>query len=563
MTDTIFNQSVYHNKTTVSIDIDKIYQDFIETIDSIRSFVSISDQSNNNIINSLNENTYTKLRRSLKIETSPQESRAHAFFRLIGLPIVSKDFEFYNPGYDNIYNINKKIKNTDKLKIIKNPIDNFNKLSIERERYFNSLQNIFLDNYNINASALALSSINKRKFIDHIDPQKTSDVFDMNLKNQQYQIESTFKVGDFSIDLSEIIDSNAISPNIFPKLNTRQHIIKPLIVDGRIDFSVFPSQNKVAVPFVYDNSNLKINETSFVQRPIIEKIILDKIGMTDQSLNASIDSSINLGLFFENIKNYINEINKKVVEDSLLDSFKNDQNDDTRESIYFSKYRDIIYSMINKLIESEQIIEQVQSTYYWLPVPAIRGTEFGCLERSVLILKKDHPLKYKVTTKEDNEIIKMYLYSLSDEFSKSGSKSEDSTGYYPNSILNLFSSESSDSITKNSAKRFEELSKKRKSLMKQASESLRTIEIILGEFSGLGLCDIVCIMASLYLLPLNDLLGLLDEDAYDRFIKRTNASSIARSNFVDSYTNLLNLVISIYQFMDATYSKFKLSNNLI
>src|SRR6266404_5890414 len=117
------NQSNFQDRQNFEIDIDKIYSDFIQEIDTNRSVVNISNQGNQVILNVLKKETIAGITRLLKIEETPQESRCHAFYRLIGFPVVASDKRYYNPGFDITQNEDTTIKLSDKIDIANNPLE--------------------------------------------------------------------------------------------------------------------------------------------------------------------------------------------------------------------------------------------------------------------------------------------------------------------------------------------------------------------------------------------------------------------------------------------------------
>jgi hypothetical protein len=84
--------------------------------------------------------------------------------------------------------------------------------------------------------------------------------------------------------------------------------------------------------------------------------------------------------------------------------------------------------------------------------------------------------------------------------------------------------------------------------------------MIMGEFSGLGLADIVAIMGSLYVMPFEDLLGFLDDDAIVRAeeVLEQPADSLKnkRSGITDAMTSLCNTVNGFYQIMDQIFQDY-------
>ena len=89
-------QESYYSNQPFSIDIDKIYNDFIKEIDEIRSKTNTNNPNNTkNLFASLKEENKS-ISNNSAAEVTLQESRCHAFFRLIGFPVASKDYSSNN-----------------------------------------------------------------------------------------------------------------------------------------------------------------------------------------------------------------------------------------------------------------------------------------------------------------------------------------------------------------------------------------------------------------------------------------------------------------------------------
>src|ERR1700733_3501396 len=71
-----------------NIDFDQLYTNFITPVDAIRSHFNALVPSSQE----LNTPQY-------------QESRCHAFYRMVGFPVVADDGDFYSPGYDPNLNV--------------------------------------------------------------------------------------------------------------------------------------------------------------------------------------------------------------------------------------------------------------------------------------------------------------------------------------------------------------------------------------------------------------------------------------------------------------------------
>src|ERR1700722_3100483 len=177
------NQANSQTAQNYSIDINTIYSDFIQEIDANRSIVNIN--VNKSLLTVFSIQTIAGLSNRLtKVESTPQESRVHAFYRLIGFPVVSESMSYYNPGLDTVTGT-KVVTLADKISIATTPLNGFNPISLQRENYFQMVQQIFnVSPATITSTALALtSSINTRKFAV---PVTSTDPFDTLPSNQSY-----------------------------------------------------------------------------------------------------------------------------------------------------------------------------------------------------------------------------------------------------------------------------------------------------------------------------------------------------------------------------------------
>jgi uncharacterized protein (UPF0262 family) len=546
------NQNNFKDTQNFEIDIDKIFTDFISQIDSVRSNINISSKDNESKLKKITEQSLSGLSNVLKMEIVPQESRCHAFYRLIGFPVVNKDKnQFYNPGFDNTEN--KKSK-AEKITIANNLVEGFNKLSIYRESYLNKIKDIFSLNRSIDAGVLALTSSTQiRKFSSPME--KTNDPFDTKIENSKYVLE-TFGIvgGGNSILLSDYVDANNKKTNFFYKdgsnlqFNNKNHVIKPFLVDPRIDFTVNPSKNLVAVPFVKNKSQLKISQMDYVKRPLLEKIIRERSS-----------NDVNIGSSTQEIVDFIKSID--VIKDENLIQ-KVTQKDGTyklSEQLQFSKYLNIIRAMIIKLVEAQVNIEKIQSSYYWIPIPNKNGPEFGNDSQPIFLSVPDD-----FRTEKDREIIQLKVTSVINQLNSQAISIDgapDVGDFAFESVKTTFSDDTSNAYGDLAERNLNELINHRANDLKIAESSLRTIEIIMGEFSGLGLCDIIAIMGALYILPIEDLLGFLDDFAFERMQETLNLNS-SRSDLVSSYTNFTNIVKDFYTIMDKIYEDIRQNNGM-
>jgi hypothetical protein len=84
--------------------------------------------------------------------------------------------------------------------------------------------------------------------------------------------------------------------------------------------------------------------------------------------------------------------------------------------------------------------------------------------------------------------------------------------------------------------------------------ALKTIEIIVGEFSGLGLLDIFAIQAAMWVVDPSVLVSMIDKRAIDRMQQRQDLTfnGISQgSDIVETLTQFETVVVSMYKLIDA------------
>lgn len=543
------NQAIYQNNQIFEIDIDKIYSDFIQEIDSVRSYVNTTNPNNTkNLFKALKPNGNSPTVNTIAPEVSLQESRCHAFFRLIGFPVVASNFKIYNPGHDIIKSPTRTIRLEDKINIAMAPIAGFDKLSLERETYPSQISKIFSIPSSIDAGVLALSSgssgtktVNLRKFVAPLD--KNSEPFDMSTPNQSYTLELFSIVGTNEISLTKFQNPDGSMPT--QVTSSRKHIIKPFIVDPKIDFSVYPSTRRVAVPFVPDQSFTKISSNIFAKRPLIEKIIRDRFSVSNQIQDTGTASQF--------LIDYVKSI-PAIKDQNIINQISSGDVYKLSEKSQFVQFLNIIQEMMVKLVDSLRLIHKAQGLYYWIPLPSTSGPEGGSSVRDVFVptlIARD------LVTQADFNILLKIVQSNSNQFNAQTASVNgvpDVGGFaFNNFFQTSFGPETTEALGNTSQQTLDGLNNTRKRILQRANEALRTIEIIMGEFSGLGLCDIIAILGALYIMPKNKLIGFLDEDAYQRLITIPEFKDIAAGNFTDTMTSFVSTVKDFYNLMDKIY----------
>lgn len=547
--DTPTSQEIFKDDQNFEVDINKVYDYYIKAIDNARSVVNITNPNNQKLLSKFTRNSFTGsgVTSHLKCETTPQESRCHAFYRLIGFPVVSSDMLFYNPGFDMLFYSGRTITINSKVEIANKPLPGFSALSIFREMNIENNLKIFSNNNSIDANVLAISYSNIREFAAPLKNEfGIEEKFDS--ENQSYNISSVGHIGNGNtVDLYNFLDS---SGNLPTKFNTkRYHIIAPFIVDARIDLST-PALQKVGIPFVLNSSNLKISETDSVMRPLIERIIIDRFS-TDNNLNAGETADATIA----NIKS-INAIKDL----DIINKISSGDIFGFSEQSQFIKHLNIIRAMMSALHKAKDKILSMQDKYYWLPVPNVNGPEFGSSVQPPFINLPEY-----LQTDNDRAIIIGQQRSIIREIDNkaAGLSGTPDRGYALSEASNPLTPVINDSMGDVNAAELKKLVSARNHDLAEANDALKTVEIIMGEFSGLGLCDIIAIIGALYIVPKENLLGLLDDDAFQRAKSSNllNGVDIERPSIQVAQENIISTVKDFYNLMDKIYKDVSKDNN--
>lgn len=600
MTDT--PQSAYKNYQNLKVNIPKMYKQYITGgstpgdneaneipgIDDVRATISISTtgQTTANLIKSLNISPDSTTPSSSPNTATPvqlaQESRCHAFYRIIGFPVVTSDkTRWYNPGLDVIrqYDANgapiaRKIRLDEKIQIAKNVGAKFEAISQSREAYVAGTNQIFSVPESVEAGVLALTSgtygikgsPNLREFNAPFAVNKIMDPFDFDIGKQAYSkpgniISTSSLVGVEEVPLADYQDGNGVKPNIgiggYKILQQHEHIIVPFMVDPRIDFSIWANKSntvkgiskRIAVPFVLDANYQVAGSSNISETPYLENIIKKRFSTFNNTKDA--------GVLAQDIVDYIKQF--KSIQDikfgstTLSDIFSNNTYR-LQEQDAFAKYLNKIQSMIDVLVSSLKVIHSRQGTYYWLPIPSQNGPEGGCRIRKVPLninFNQDHlviPGDTDIVANQSN----FFMTNMNSGSSRANAIPDIAGSENPNPKFN-FDSDTSDSEGDVTSDTQDILHNIRNGYLKDAGEALQTVEMIMGEFSGLGLCDILAVLGALNVMPAPLLLGFLDLDAYDRAKVKLGQALPDRPDISESMKSLASHVSLFYQIMDKMF----------
>lgn len=475
----------FYDNQTVELDLDTLYRSFIDEIDAIRSRFATPDQIGLTQLDAEKIQSAVSSGRANSNNT-PQESRCNAFYRLLGLPIFSEN-GLYNPGHHPDLNTNKDL--LDKRLSIANSLLSNQALQLklsQREAFPKTMLGVFAKQDN-NASLLAYSV----KFLRPITNLIEND--------------NPLAVEEQSYPFKQRLDGAQHTENYTTPGGSIFHILKPFMPDPRIDFIVYPSWLRVAVPFLPDDRR-KASNGVFYKAPFIEKVCRVRLAIRNQ------DSELpDLEKVAQDIKD-----NKSFTDQEMLNMVNGISRFYRSESYILDNLIKVFRILVDALFDAVQAIDTVESKIHWVPIPNANGMEAGVTSSTFIPndpngMKIDKELdrltKLKAVNDNEIDLLKTDLGVATDgAVSSSAFSALDNIAF--GSILSNVPTKFDNQIT--------QLTNLHDQLGTKASKALRDIGIIMGDTTGLGLLDMYAIYAALWTVDKTTLVGMLDDDAFAR-----------------------------------------------
>jgi len=528
-------QDNFYEDKSVTSTVKELYNNFIPKIDEHRSYfdatVSGILQSNFSLssIDKAISNAQLK-------EAAYSESRCHTFYRMIGLPIVDINGNIYCPGFDKYANRTPDILNTN-INIGKNTSKDSQDMSFLRERYYKDMIKLFENKDNI-STAYILASTYIRPF------NVMAETGPLEKDTQSYTIEERDLSKDNLLKFDRIKDSDG---NTISYKKEYKHILKPFIVDPRIDCTVLPAQKRIAVPFTLKREDLKLDAQTYLLTPLIETVCRARLNLSNKSDQ--------VGTYRQSLIDYIKspEITDPGSNSDLANALTEDINKfSTSETLAMQKFINIMRCLARQLDIS---INNFYAGIYRInynPIADVRGPEFGCTLGAVI------PGDTRNTNLERDIAIQNILKEFSSMDLSASSNVEQQTVEAPFSNT----SGGEKNVKTGYDKSLKSMNEFRNKVGAVLNTSVTNIEMIMGEFSGLGLIDIVAILATLWTIEHKYLVNMLDQSAFDRLYTnkelrnpavedRKNGASINGLDVISEFER------KVKQYLDLEYTIFQ------
>jgi hypothetical protein len=547
----------YDDQETFSLDFNELESSFLTPIDNLRShFNALAPNSKE-----LNSPQY-------------QESRCSTFYRMVGFPVVAPSGSFHSPGFDP--NLNTESDSLTAYAAIDQAIikDNVSNANINnREQVFKAFNKIF-SNGGLNAQAVAFGSVYIRSFVNTstagpppgplvVDTSQVQVIGDrLFAVNNFYGGDTDFGGQGFKSGTANFSGTGQLSG---ASILSSYHFLSPFTVDPRIDGYVRPIKNKMCAPFLKDKSQTKIFLSSdgtgdSLQRPYLERVISVRFnGQNVAGTNSNITTTSSTS-YVQSILSEIRKDNSQTDPDLLAATSNALSQLYNNELVIFNNYYKIMRVVIQELVSDIRDVQYIMQNINFDPIPSpTTGIEGGVDGGGQLPAvspndPNNKPIETNIITMMQNQafnnvILDAGLQGIPDPGDFAFSNLDDSVFSVQKNLQQSYA----ENITK--------LTGYRTQLGNEGIDSLRNIEIIMGEFSGIGLIDIIAIQAALWIMPEKSLLGLIDARAYARLQKyRTDlnvndpdGSAISPNPIMQSLTEFETALKTVYSLIQNYY----------
>jgi hypothetical protein len=548
----ISQESGIDDTQTINSDIKELSNQYIGPIDRLRS---LSKPTGNSAAASTSRETTTQSTvakssfEGIEINTERSlESRAHCFYRMLGLPVMDKTGSFYNPGFDPlaIGTLQKREKVNQAIINDQNLVNIFNLREIEVQ----NRRNVFVKQ-DINSTAYALVLRYTRSFSEFFD-KNTIGADPLALDSQRYTIKDrTVALANFNGNTNDFKDAT--------------HILRPFVVNPSIADTIIPSENMICVPFLPNKEATKIDITKNLLRPGIEFICRLRLQTDNDANRAFVDEVkrlINGDLTddsesVQDVKNTIlaiagvDDLNVLRGNSSFLNSINSFTNIQIQTLNMLIK---TIKSVIFQLDHSIRYLDTLSTQINFQPIPNIDGPEFGGSIRVIGGGKALSQFEQKIG------LLKILDLNAQRQQKVISDKLGGGNELFASAVVAVSQRNYNDEISK--------ITRERDELSSYAINSLSNIERICGEVSGLGLIDVLAIYTALWAIDIDTLIGFLDDSSFDRMVKfnpeliTTEVQSRKSGNKVNGLDVLKQFEIKLFNilsFVDRVYDQMRSS----
>jgi len=427
------------------------------------------------------------------------ESYCHTFYRILGLPVINKSKNgFYNPGFLGDEDTSEEVERRAAI----DGDQDTDLLQWERTREQMCSDNLLLFD-------------NAETKLDYRLEMMKSPI-DVNMLDQ--------KLSDPFAPDKEEIELNFKDREKFKKVGK---ILRPFKCTPYITENIEPSSNKICAPFVPADSavihNNKLTQT------YLELVCRSRFAMDTNKYNDASD------LFKTSLIDQMKKLN-------LLDKFQENISalSDVEAYIFlqlFSSFVSVCIKVKETRISNIKLANEIYAKIY-LSGEEVSVNSSGTIEINSI----DKQIAAKKQEKATRDFILAQI-PTGGEYIDGIKLSNPINCALNHTFVSLLQNDVS-SIDKD----IEDLEQQKNNQLKLFNNINQTSFYVLGEVCGIGLIDIMVLMMSFWLLPQDQLLGLLDGPSFERLYRETslhNTTVESRKSYSGYYYSNISISYSI------------------
>ncbi len=524
---------------SMDLDINSLIQKFVRPIDRYRSY-------NAPIIAGLLDQP------GLSTSNKLQESRAHAFYRMLGLPAIEPTGKFFNPGFNPLLDGDEKTRRADIAAAIPTAIKTFvqHRENESRRKYaLFSRANMESSIFTISMSfpkaqkpfAIALG-VESFKSLTQPDPQSFPIPLRKSLIQERYKKKDGSDITGYFNDtvfhpLAPFMTDPVIAANVDPKSGDQSRLIgAPFLEKEDLEFERNRYAKRPGLEFIL---RLRLRQQNIAEQT---GVAIDNVDLTTLEGDISVDRQRDIAAALSD-SGVANVDVKQVLEGS------------GRVELYtlndlVKTYKGLIHLYVKNIENLERIYPQI----IWVPLSNEGGPEQGTEVSTWFVIPKRRLNSWELEQRISQLSAKSTIAKMQFEI---GETADETPLAYSDFTISEF-----QNLSKVFESQLQETKNERDRLEADASNALRAIEFISGEVSGLGLVDIMAIYMALWSLDVSVLLDLIDDGAAERLNQITELRTAGtrsranrQGNAKEAYEKLAERIHTILSYGDRLYQR--------
>ena len=441
----------------------------------------------------------------------PQESRAHTFIRMLGLPVVSKSGSLFNPGYNG--KAPTMAEKTAQLDVAESVSDRVREVQQLRESESQRRITVFRrQGIDAVAYALVLPVFGNRLF---------SSVQGATAKGGGFASNTAAfpEVGIQRFSFSQrklFLENNyeRINGESFPDFfDTGTHVLFPLVSNAEVAVAV-DQVHQVCAPFVLGRNETFVEPDVSLPRPGIERVL--RVRSTDQSDAALLKDMVRrldpaLALSCLTTSDLVRVAQALLGRDKIGEKALKELSERGRfELRMLTSYVRTLKAVVARLADAVETLRHVARVIPWSPMPLPAGPETGSVPSTLV-----RPTT--VSSEIQRRLTELSIRAAGNAYVPPVSSGD----------IGGFATDASSNPNKTYSSEITQAQCQKNNVLRQGDSALRAIEMIRGEVSGLGLIDILAVYISLWAVDPNVLVSLLDQPSFERLYADTTLRSEA------------------------------------